>query len=153
MAVIFITGMSGTGTSTLIERLKEAGYHAVDLDEPPWSKYDDEGDWIWKEPRVEELLDQTSELLFVSGCPTNQTKFYDRFDLIILLSAPTAVIKTRLRTRTNNSYGKSPEELAEVLGNVETVEPLLRNVADHEIDTTIPVEEVVEEVLRVTESV
>lgn len=138
MKVVFITGMSGTGTSTVIGELERLGYWAVDLDEPPWSRNDESGDWIWRESLVEELLSEPQELLFVSGCPTNQVKFYDRFDCIILLSAPAAVIKHRLRTRKNNNYGKSPEELATVLGYLKSVEPLLRQVADHEIDTRAP---------------
>jgi hypothetical protein len=54
----------------------------------------------------------------------------------------------RLTTRTNNPYGKDPEELGRFLEDVETVEPLLRRVADHEVRTTAPLDEVVTTVLR-----
>lgn len=40
------------------------------------------------------------------------------------------------------------ERMARVLEHVETVEPLLREVAHHEIDTNAPLEAVVEEVLE-----
>lgn len=148
--VVFITGMSGTGKSTVIGRLGALGHQAVDLDEPPWSMSDETGDWIWREPLVEELLAGEHELLFVSGCPSNQVKFYPDFDLVILLSAPAEVLTDRLRTRTTNDYGKTPEELAEVLGYLTSVEPRLRRVADYEIDTRAPQDEVVAEVLRVS---
>lgn len=148
MTIVFIIGMSGTGTSTVIEALTARGYRAVDHDEPTGSKYNDDGDWRWRKDRVEELLDENKALIFGSGCPTNQVKFYPRFDAIILLSAPKDVITERLRTRTNNSYGKSPKELAEVLGYLDTVEPRLREVADVEIDTRAPVDDVVDAVLR-----
>lgn len=150
MKVVFVTGMSGTGKSSVIERLNQLGYRAVDLDEPQWSKSDETGDWIWREPLVEDLLAEDHELLFVSGCPSNQVTFYPDFDLIILLSAPADVLTHRLQTRTTNDYGKSPEELAEVLGYLKTVEPRLRKVAEHEIDTRAPLEEVVAEVIQVT---
>lgn len=144
MTRVFITGMSGTGTSTVIRRLIDLGYNAVDLDEPPWSTYDDTGDWVWQEDEVRRLLDRTdADLLFVSGCPTNQTKFYDRFDWIVLLSAPKEVIIERVLTRTSNEYGKRPGELEEILRNLEAVEPRLRRVATFEIDTRTPVDEVV----------
>jgi hypothetical protein len=55
----------------------------------------------------------------------------------------------RVATRTDNPYGKSGEERRRVLEDVETVEPLLRRVADHEVVTTAPLEEVVARVLRV----
>jgi hypothetical protein len=54
----------------------------------------------------------------------------------------------RLQSRTNNCYGKSPEEEREVLSNLREVEPLLREVADAEIDTQIPLDEVVDEILE-----
>ena len=55
----------------------------------------------------------------------------------------------RLTTRSNNPYGKLPAELAETLRWVETVEPLLRAAATLEIDTTAPLDEVVQAILDV----
>jgi shikimate kinase len=74
-------------------------------------------------------------------------KFYPQLTDIILLSAPAEVLSKRLRTRTNNPYGKRPEELEEVFHYLETVEPILRRGATYEIKTTIPLNQVVEEVL------
>ena len=89
----------------------------------------------------------TSEVLFVSGTARNQTKFYPRFDHVVLLTAPVPVMIERLTRRTNNPYGKDPAELAEVLGFKQTVEPALRRAADLEIDTSIPLDEVVAKIL------
>jgi shikimate kinase len=150
MKRILLTGMSGTGKSSVIAELRARGYPAVDMDEPGWSEHAPDGDWIWREDRVRELLEQEQgDVLFLSGCATNQGQFYAQFDAIVLLSAPAAVLIERLTTRTNNSYGKRPEELAKVLGYLETVEPLLRRGATHEIDTRLPLAEVVAEVLRI----
>ena len=87
--------------------------------------------------------------VFVSGCRTNQGAFYARFDHVILLTAPVQLLVERLATRTNNPYGKHPDELARVLALKETVEPMLRRVATVEIDTSIPLDEVVEKILAV----
>jgi hypothetical protein len=65
----------------------------------------------------------------------------------VLLTAPVPVIIDRLTSRTNNPYGKDPAQLAEVLGLKQTVEPVLRRAADLEIDTSIPLDEVVEKIL------
>ena len=149
MKRILLTGMSGTGKSTVIGELRARGYQAVDMDEPGWSEYAPDGDWVWCEKRVQAFLSrEDEEVMFVSGCATNQVKFYPQFDEIILFSAPAAVLVERLRTRTNNPYGKHPDELDEVLGYLETVEPLLRRGATHEIDTSAPLEEVVATILR-----
>jgi dephospho-CoA kinase len=149
MKRILLTGMSGTGKSTVIDRLADLGYRAVDLDDPAWSEYDDAADWLWREDLVEQLLARTDgDLLFVSGCATNQVEFHSRFDHVVLLSAPAPVLMERLLTRTNNRYGKRSEERREVLHYLATVEPRLRRVADHEIVTTAPIEEVVSAVLH-----
>ncbi len=150
MKRILLTGMSGTGKSTLIAALAARGYAAVDMDEPGWSEHAPDGDWVWREDRVQEFLDHAAgDALFVGGCATNQVRFYPQFDAIVLLSAPASVLIERLATRTNNPYGKRPDELAEVLGYLETVEPLLRRGATHEIDTSAPFEDVLATVLRV----
>jgi shikimate kinase len=88
-------------------------------------------------------------VLFLSGTASNQVKFYKQFDHIVLLTAPASVMTERLVHRTNNPYGKDPKELARALALKETVEPLLRRGADLEIDTSVPVDEVVDKILDV----
>jgi hypothetical protein len=94
---------------------------------------------------------EKASILFVSGCAYNMGKFFPQFDHIILLSAPAHVIVERLGARTNNSYGKHPDEVARVLDLVQTVEPFLRRAAQHEIDTSVPLNDVVETVLRLVQ--
>jgi dephospho-CoA kinase len=95
------------------------------------------------------LAAEDADILFIAGCEENQARFQPRFDHIILLSAPLETLAERLATRTSNSFGKAPGELRNFLDDVETVEPLLRRAADHEVATTLPLNEVVEEILRV----
>jgi hypothetical protein len=68
--------------------------------------------------------------------------------VIILLSAPAQTMIERLAARTANPYGKAPGELSRILGDLAAIEPLLRKAADHEIQTTIPLSDVVATVLR-----
>lgn len=151
MKRVLLTGMSGTGKSTVIRELIARGYRAIDADDG-WSEYGTEGDWVWREARIQRLLSiDLGDVLFLSGCATNQGKFYPQFDHVILLSAPAAVIVERLATRTTNSYGKQPDELAQVLGYLQTVEPQLRKTAGHEVDASAPLEQVVESILRIVQ--
>lgn len=150
MKRILITGMSGTGKSTVLSELAARGYRTIDMDYDGWSVHAEDGDWVWNEPRLTELLAsiQEDEVLFISGCASNQGKFYPQFEQVVLFSAPTHVLIERLKTRTNNPYGKDPAELLETLEYIQTVEPLLRKSADHEIDTNAPLSEVVANVLQ-----
>ncbi len=75
-----------------------------------------EPDWIWREDRIQRLLStEDADVLFVSGCKSNQGRFYAQFDHIVLLSAPAPLLMERLATRTTNPYGKHPDELARIL--------------------------------------
>lgn len=164
MKRVLLTGMSGTGKSTVVEELSRRGYKAVDLDCDAFSEWvpfsaeprssdsavEPDRDWVWREDRVQALLaTEDADLLFVSGCAANMGKFLPQFDQVILLRAAADVIIERLAARTNNPYGKRPEEVARVLGLMDTIEPLLRNAAGHEIDTSAGLDEVVERVLRI----
>lgn len=152
MKRILITGMSGTGKSSVILALAALGYPALDMDEPGCSEVGPDGDWVWVEERASAFLaGDEGAARFISGCASNQVTFYPQFDEIVLLSAPATVLVERLTTRTNNPYGKRPEELAETLGYLETVEPLLRRGATCEIVTTIPLDDVVAPILRLVE--
>jgi len=159
--------MSGTGKSTLVAELAARGYKAIDADcdeYSEWAEYngdasdygppvDENRDWVWREDRMQDLLStEDSDVLFVSGCAENMGKFLPQFDHVILLSAPADVIVARLAMRTSNTYGQRPEETARVLSLIETVEPLLRRVADYEIDTSASLTAVVTAVLRLAQS-
>src|SRR5690349_1200625 len=118
--------MSGTGKSTVIGALAARGYHAIDADGPAWSAWvavtpdmnapdsatEERGiwrthDWLWRADRIRRLLASAAgDLLFVSGCAPNMRQFYPEFEHIILLSAPTHVLRERLAARTTNGYGK-----------------------------------------------
>jgi dephospho-CoA kinase len=166
MKRILLTGMSGTGKSTVIGALAARGYKAVDADCDEFSEWVEiisdsdtfgssvevDRDWMWREDRIQDLLStEDTDVLFLSGCAANMGKFLPQFDHVVLLSAPANIIVERLRTRTNNRYGKRPDEIARVLGLMESVEPLLRRAADHEIDTSADLEDVVATLLQLVQ--
>jgi dephospho-CoA kinase len=144
---ILVTGMSGTGKSTVLAELAKRGFETVETDVEPFSEWSEEaGGYVWNEERIEELLNREhGSTLFVSGTVSNQGRFYDRFDAVVLLSAPAEVLLERIDSRTTNAFGKSDEERARILDDLAEVEPLLRTTATHELDATQPVEAVVAE--------
>jgi dephospho-CoA kinase len=141
--------MSGTGKSSALAELAQRGFRVVDTDSTQWSEWNGE-EWLWREDRIAELLAQDGDrTLFVSGCMSNQGKFYDRFDAVVLLSAPAEVILERVDRRTTNDYGKSARERDLILTHLETVEPLLRATATHELDASRPLGEVVDDLVAI----
>lgn len=155
MARILITGMSGVGKSSALRGLADRGHRTVDADHDGWSRWlpDAVGDldWAWDEPRMTALLAEPLPVnggLVVAGTAFNQGRFYDRFDAVVLLSAPVDVMLARIDSRQDNPFGKSDDERAQVLRDLAEVEPLLRATATHEIVTTRPLEEVVVELDR-----
>jgi dephospho-CoA kinase len=167
MKRVLITGISATGKSAVIVELQARGHKAIDVDSDEYSEWvfvandnDDYGstvepgrDWVWREDRIQELLSQEdADILFLSGCAANMGQFLPQFDHVVLLSAPEEIILERLKTRTNNEYGKRPEEAKRVIELKESVEPHLREIAGYEIDTNRSMDTIVSEVIRIAQS-
>lgn len=134
MSRILLTGMSGAGKTTLLDELARRGHRTVDTDYDGWEL----SGALWDEPRMDELLD-AHDAVVVSGTAENQGRFYDRFEHVVLLSAPVEVLIERIARRTNNPYGQSEAQQADVRRHVREVEPLLRRGATLELDGLRPV--------------
>jgi dephospho-CoA kinase len=149
MTRVLITGMSGTGKSTVLAELARRGHRVVDTDLSAWSTSPAGAgaEQLWRRDAMDALLAQrVAGWLFVAACASNQGSFYDRFDAVVLLSAPRDVMLQRSATRSTNHFGKRAHEQQRILADLEAVEPLLRATSTVEIVTTIPVADVVEAV-------
>jgi dephospho-CoA kinase len=143
---VLLTGMSGTGKSALVQELRRRGYPAHDADDG-FAEPRADGRWGWRAEMVAELLAQAHEsLLFFAGCSEEQADL--PFDYRVLLTAPRSVLVKRLRTRTNNAYGRDDRELAQVLADLDEVERLLRRSADLVLTTTASTAEIADVLLR-----
>jgi shikimate kinase len=143
MSKVLVTGMSGAGKSTVLDELRRRGLHVVDTDYDGWEL----PDRTWDETRMARLLAGNQDVI-VSGTVENQVRFYDRFEHIVLLSAPLDVLMQRVTDRTNNPYGKSSAEREEIARYVQTVEPLLRRGATVELDGRRSVTELADAIER-----
>jgi hypothetical protein len=157
--------MSGTGKSVLVRALQADGRRAVDLDHPDWSEWVDTPDagpgetvepgrdWVWREDRVRDLLiGARGAEVWVSGCAPNMGRLMPYVDQVVLLTAPVDVIAARLAARPPGEYGSRPEEAARVHALIATVEPLLRGIAQHELDTSGPVADTLDALLTLVEA-
>lgn len=158
MPKVLVTGMSGTGKSSVLAELARRGHRVVDTDYGGWCEdvtAPDSGETerLWNEGRMRTLLaDDAQDTLVVSGCTANQGRFYDRFDAVVLLTLPAQVLLERIASRATNPYGKGPGERERILRDLHTVEPLLRATSTVELDARRPLQEIVDAVEAVARS-
>lgn len=144
MTRILITGMSGTGKSTILRLLQERGFATVETDEPGWCVPEDD-DWsqpdeMWNlnEARMSSLLEEhRNRHIFVSATRANQGLFYDRFEHVVVLRAPLRVMLTRVQARSSNPFGSTVEQRQKIESDANEIEPLLIRTADLVIDTSV----------------
>ena len=83
----------------------------------------------------------------VAGCSANQGRFYDRFDHVVLLTAPIEVLLARVEARTDNPFGSTEEQRDKIRRDTEQVVPLLRRGTTLELDATRPAADLLAELL------
>jgi hypothetical protein len=70
---ILLTGMSGTGKSSVIRELAALGYKAIDTDDG-WCEQLPGGRQRWREDAIARLLDtEDGDVLFIAGCEENRS--------------------------------------------------------------------------------
>jgi dephospho-CoA kinase len=139
--------MSGTGKSTVLEVLAERGHLTVDTDYDGWTL----ADGRWDTTKMSGLLDREPDVV-VAGTVDNQGDFYDRFDHVVLLTAPLGILIERVSSRTTNPYGQTADEQAEIARYVQTIEPLLRRTATIELDGQASIDELADAVEELTDN-
>jgi hypothetical protein len=136
LALVWVTGISGAGKSTVCALLKGLGQQAADADEDGYSHWADRSTgqpvaeppdpvpagWLdsfgWKirRAKVEALAAGSHDrVAFLCGSAENEAEVRDRFDLIVCIVVDDGTLRERLATRTTNDFGKNPEELAAAL--------------------------------------
>jgi broad-specificity NMP kinase len=141
-SVVLVTGVSGSGKSTVLTELRRRGHRVIDTDDPGWiveTETDGGPEPVWDLDQVKALIDgHRTGWRFIAGCVANQRVVYDRFDAVVLLSAPLDVILDRAATRAN-PFGSTAEDRTKIAYDLAAFEPPLRAGADCEIVTTAPI--------------
>lgn len=124
--------MSGVGKTAVLHELAARGWPTLDTDDG-WCVSTSDGRLLWDVPRLRDALVQ--DPLVVAGCEENMGELLPLFDRVVLLVAPLDVMRTRIMCR-DKAFGGSDQEWARVVADTAQVVPLLRQVADVELDTS-----------------
>ena len=137
MSFIYITGIAGTGKSTICGELLRRGYEAYDADNELCGYYSvDTGtittstaelavrtlEWrrahSWRMSR-ERLINLKqcigSGIVFLCGNVENTAEVNDLFDKVVPLVIDDDTLRLRIEGRTNNDFGKLDHELSDLL--------------------------------------
>jgi AAA domain len=174
MGLVYVTGISGSGKSTVRAELRARGFVAHDVDEDgykSWYRRDsgtparEQRAWVdadrpWQR-RYWLRVDRAKVVclaadakaaggpVFLCGTGPNDDEIWDLFDVVVNLTIGETVLKHRLGTRTNNDYGKHPEDLADIVGWNSVVAENMRAWGAVIIDAERPLAVVVDDVVRV----
>ena len=127
MHAYLISGLPGTGKTTIEHELQKLGYEVINTDNewgydgnieteepdtesggsgPDWHKTHG---WIWSSKTVHPLLSAPRDKpLFICGGSRNESKFYDLFEKIFVLRVPDAVMRERLVARGDSNTSNEP---------------------------------------------
>jgi broad-specificity NMP kinase len=164
--LIYVTGVPGVGKSTIHEALLDRGYESYDVDDGFAATYskttgqqinEDEvartREWhennIWKilPDKVGGLAEQTeNRTVFLCGVARNDKEVFDLFYRVIALDVDEETLSKRLSARPNR-FGIASEEVELALEWQTVARRFYRDFHIPVVDATMPVNEVVEDVL------
>ncbi len=168
---VLITGTSGTGKSTVASLLRARGLKAIETDYDDYIAYWEHvttgereympepfpADWFamhhwkWDIDTLCNVLARSSETTFVCGDSRNKAEAFSLFDKLFVLKLDDAALIDRLISRSNNPYGKNPEERQWAIAENDSTVTQLVEAGATVIDASQPAEQVVDEILDVVQ--
>lgn len=165
---ILITGIAGTGKSTITKALNDRGITALDLHDVPglffWQDKKTKEkveytpihaqDWfdgverLCNIAQLKELLAQYDNIVMAGTGGDSQAEYLPLFDKVILLQADPAILIHRMQTRTNKSgYGKTKAEQDNNIEWQKEFDPELISLGAIPINTGGKLDDVVDKII------
>ncbi len=104
--------------------------------------------------RISELKqqsDKANKIIFLCGGAEGEDKVWHYFDKVFALIVDVDTLKQRIANRTDNDFGKHPEELVRILRWHTDYEDNFRKLGATIVDATQPVKRVVDEIVQYQE--
>jgi len=170
MKRFYITGISGTGKSSVAEKLKEKGIHTIDLDEVEglcrwvnkhtknishWhpgigGEFFESHEYICDKEKLVALMNESKDkdIVVVVGLADNQSEFLGLFDKIFLFYCDEEIFLKRIKNRTNHDFGKHDSEKEMILGWYRDYEKEMLGKGALPVNTAEPLDKVVDKILE-----
>jgi dephospho-CoA kinase len=151
MPLIYITGPTGSGKSTICSELNAKGYETYDTDSAGMRKIINHNgtDILALDLDKLETLknNSTYKIIFICGTSANDLERPELFSKIFLLVINEKTQLKRILNRTNNQYGKEPHEQANALKWRDVQIEKYRQASAIEIDASWPLDEIIYKIL------
>jgi dephospho-CoA kinase len=168
MSLIYITGVPGSGKTTVQKELERQAFEAYDIDQPRFggptnlvtgepasippleersSVWFKQHEWRVSRTAVEELKRQSeARMVYLCGTATTEHLIWDLFDKVLYLQVDEATLRTRLANRAGNDFGKSEEEVSMILERFREAQEKLKGLGVIMIDATKSLGETVDQI-------
>lgn len=172
MPLVYITGISGSGKSSVRDELIRRGYEVYGTDEDDLAYFynDITGERVtkhataqvrtpewraqhsWKLPRAklnQLVTDSEGKLVFITGVTANDAdELWDLFSRVFALSVDEETLRKRIAVRKGNDFGKSKHELGAILAWQKTADDDYQKLGATIIDANRPLHVVVDDILE-----
>lgn len=174
MGKFYITGIAGTGKSTLAKELEKREIRIIDIDAMPelchWKNkisgekaeyYSGIGkdwieahDYICDKDKLMKLFDSyDNSTIVVFGIASNQEDYISLFDKVFLLHCKEETFLHRLKTREENDFAREKSEQEQVLSWYKDFEDKMLKNGAIPINTDAPISIVADQIISQISSV
>jgi len=169
---ILITGIAGTGKSTIVNALKDRGVTAIDLHDVQdlfcWkniktgklieyspvqsTEWFEENGRFCNRDKLKEILNQYDDVIAAGTASEEQKEFISYFDKVILLQCDIDTVIHRMKTRNNKSgYGKTKAEQEDNIKWQDEFDSLLISLGAVPVDTSGNLDDVVTKIISLAQ--
>jgi dephospho-CoA kinase len=163
---IYITGISGTGKTTIARELEKRGISSMSIDEVPglchWinnadgstvdydavlnAEFINAHEWVCDEAYLQKLIAHKASVV-VLGLAFNQDNFLHLFDKVLLLTCSPETFIARINARDDNDFGKDASAQKLILDSYKTFEDQMLQKGAIALDVEGTISDVVEKIL------
>ncbi len=173
MSLFYVTGISGSGKSEVLEELKVRGYEAYGIDENGFADWVNKSNggvealpqnrpnfdihrwfrehyWVLNSTKIARLMKRSSKSdnpIFLCGLADGEDKVWHMFTKLFLLTIDNKTLEQRITQRIDNDFGKNPAEMHSIFEWLSKNEKRYQRLGAIPIDATQPVVNVVDEII------